>query len=96
MNNDVAFVRIFDEVFGEYAALMESDASNITLEGQHFIIDVEAQLRRLYGNGQEFAYVRQLLLDDDHQVLQATRRALGQQFLEIGLWPVKSYFAHGE
>jgi hypothetical protein len=95
MSNEAALLRVFEEVFGEYAALRESDAANITLEGQHFILDVEAQLRRLYGVGQEYVYVRQLLLDNDHQVLQATRRALGAVFLEIGLWPVKSYFAQG-
>lgn len=87
-----AAIRIFVEVFSEYAAYLELDqpASDIT----HFILDVENQVRTIYPVAGDRSKLMDLLLENPNSDLNATRSALGHAFLDAGLWPVRSYFGH--
>lgn len=91
-----ASLRIFLEVWTEYAAILECSSSSMSVEAHNFLMDVESQVRRLYRGNQAFTEVHQRLIDDPAcHSLRASRSAIGEAFLESGLWPVKHYFSNG-
>lgn len=88
-----AALRIFFEVFSEYAVLLEADRCDTAV--CHFLLDVQHALRTLYPIPATFTQIHADLLSNPKPPnghLLATRAALGQAFLTAGLWPLSHYF----
>jgi hypothetical protein len=86
---------IFEAVFAQYLAIRESEPSDVSIEARDFVIDVETQIQRLYGQGEDYRRAHQLLMNSPRS-LKTTRAALGEGFVLSGLWPVRNYFANGK
>lgn len=82
--------QIFTDVFNQYLAFLE-ERDHLAIESRDFCLDVESHLKTLYPDPLSFRDAHALLVDT-HSQLPATRIALGQAFLNSGLWPVKNYF----
>lgn len=92
---DAAALRVFSEVWSQYQALLEADIPDPSV--LEFILDVEAQFRRLFPDSVSCARAhRQLMHDPHHRAWRSTRAALGSAFLATQIWPVKNYFANGK
>jgi hypothetical protein len=78
----------------QYMAMIEADTFDPrTLD---FIMDVEQQMRRLLPTPDDFKYIHGRLLHSPAcPRLKATRLALGEAFLDNGMWPIKNYFTTG-
>src|SRR6267142_7041188 len=92
-----AALRIFFEVWTEYALLLEADRCDTDV--CHFLLDVQYALRTLYPVLSTYTQIHATLLahpkppNGSHRngasssnLLLATRAALGQAFLAAGLW----------